>query len=500
MNTRRDAAPDDDTVIAVDVLVAGAGAAGLAAAIAAHDAGAEVVIAEKFATLQGNSMLSSGSVPGAGTRFQRAAGIDDDARRFSDDLRRQSGPHEADALVDTLARASGPLVEWLADQCGVPIVLTTHYRHVGHSVARLHAPPSRRGAELMAALHAAVQARAIPLAFGNRVEALRADAGGVHGAGLCTRDGRCSRVDAGAVVLATNGFAANRALRERFCPETTDLDYAGAPGSEGEAVLWGEALGATLANMGAYQGHGSYASGHGLLATWTLVEFGGFIVDADGRRFGDESVGYSDFAITAARARAPLHVIYDADIRERTSAGQQEFAELVALGGAREADGPEALASRIGVPAAALADTLASTRRCAQGEAADAFGRRAWARPLAAPLVATRIAPALLHTQGGLAVDEHARVLHRAGGAIAGLYAAGGAAAGISGLRGAHGYVSGNGLLAALALGRIAGAHAAEHARTRGGKATGNSSADLNGATPIGPPTAARLLPSERPS
>lgn len=487
---------DPDDAIVVDVLVAGAGAAGLAAAIAAHDAGATVAVAEKFSRLQGNSMLSSGSVPGAGTRYQRAAGIEDDPERFIDDLLRQSGPHEAEALVRTLAEASASLVEWLADQCGVPIVLTTHYRHVGHSVARLHAPPSRRGADLMEALHAAIRARAIPIAFGNRVESLRVDAGGVQGAWLNTPDGRRNRVDASAVVLATNGFAANRALRERFCAETRALEYAGAPGSEGEAVCWGEALGAVLANMGAYQGHASYASAHGLLATWTLVELGGIVVDANGRRFGDESVGYSDFAIAAAAARAPLHVIYDIDIRARTAAGQTEFAELVAMGGAREADDAQTLATRIEVPPATLAQTLAHARACAHGEAIDPHGRRAWPRALGAPLVATRIAPALLHTQGGLAVDERARVRHRHGGTIAGLYAAGGAAAGISGARGAGGYVSGNGLLAALALGRIAGTDAAGHASRRANALP----AVHTDSTPIVPPPAARPFQSGRSS
>ena len=459
----------------VGVLVVGAGAAGLAAAIAAHDAGAEVAVVEKLPTLQGNSMLSSGSVPGAGTRFQREAGIDDDAARFEADLRRQSGPHDADELVGALARASGPLVEWLADCCGVPIVLTTHYRHVGHSVARLHAPPSRRGADLMAALARAVEARGIAIAFANRVDSLRGDANGVHGAELCTPDGRRAVVDAAAVVIATNGFAANTALRARLCPDTVGLEYAGAPGSEGEAITWGEALGAALANTGAYQGHASYAPAYGLLATWTLVELGGIVVDALGMRFGDESLGYSDFASWAAAARAPLHVIYDRDIRDRTAAGQQEFAQLVALGGAREAADADLLAARIGVPAAALEATLEEARRCARGEARDAFGRAAWARPLAAPLMATRIAPALLHTQGGLAVDGRARVRRHDGGVIAGLYAAGGAAAGISGRSGAGGYVSGNGLLAALALGRIAGADAAAHARAARGGAHSDS-------------------------
>jgi fumarate reductase flavoprotein subunit len=84
--------------------------------------------------------------------------------------------------------------------------------------------------------------------------------------------------------------------------------------------------------------------------------------------------------------------------------------------------------------------------------------------PLQPPYVSTRIRPALFHTQGGLLVDDDARVLRQDGTPIPGLYAGGGAAAGISGLAGGGGYVSGNGLLAALGLGWLAGAHAARRA------------------------------------
>ncbi|UCE31792.1 MAG: FAD-binding protein [Burkholderiales bacterium] len=440
--------------VRVDLVVAGAGAAGLACAIAAHDSGASVAVLDKYPMPQGNTVLSSASVPAAGTRFQRAAGIEDSAERFEADLRRRAGPIDNEALIGVLARVSAPLVEWLADTVGIAMDVITEYRHVGHSVPRLHAPTPRRGQVLLQGLQDAAERRDIPVLFENRVTALQWDGERVCGVEVLGGTASAHRIDAGAVVLATNGFAANAAMRGRYCPETLGFEYAGAPGSQGEAIEWGVALGARLDNIGAYQAHASYAVPHGVLATWTLVEKGGIVVDRNGRRFGDESLGYSGFAAASAAAGQPQFVIYDARIRELSAAGQPEFAELVAHGGAIEAPDVAALATRIGVDPAALAQSLAQ----AGGAAPDPFGRvEHGLAPLEPPLCATRVTTAILHTQGGLAVDASARVLRADRSVIPGLYAAGGAAAGISGRAGPGGYSSGNGLLAALGLGWIAG-------------------------------------------
>jgi len=126
----------------VDVLVIGSGACGLAAAIAAHDCGADVAIIEKLDRAGGNSALSTGSVPAAGTRFQREAGIDDSTERFVEDLMRKGGPTDCPDLLHRLVETSADTVEWLVDSVGARMTLVTAYKHVGHSVPRLHAPAS----------------------------------------------------------------------------------------------------------------------------------------------------------------------------------------------------------------------------------------------------------------------------------------------------------------------------------------------------------------------
>lgn len=456
-----------DWDIEVDVLVVGAGACGLIAALRAAEAGATVAIVEKDERLAGNSMVSSGSVPGAGTRFQRAAGVEDSAERYRADLLATSGPHEAEHLSEALAGVSAELVEWLVDAAGVEMTLITAYRHVGHSVTRLHAPPSRRGRDLVDGLARAVEARDIPLAFGSPVHRLLTDAQGhLTGAEAGSERAGFSRIGAGAIVLACNGFGANRVLLERFCPDIAGATYFGSQGSEGEAILWGEELGAALANMTAYQAHGAVAVPQGALVTWTVVEKGGVIVNAGGHRFGNESMGYSAFAAEEARQDGTVFALYDSRIRDATAAGQEEFAELVQFGGALVDDTLEGVARRWGMDPAILAQTIGAATAAASGTAPDPFGRTHWGlAPLQAPYVTTRIQPALFHTQGGLMVDAAGAVLRPDGSRIPGLYAGGGAAAGVSGNRSGLGYSSGNGLLGALGLGYLAGRDAGRFAQ-----------------------------------
>jgi fumarate reductase flavoprotein subunit len=445
----------------IDVLVIGAGACGLAAAIAAHDAGAGVAVIEKLDRPGGNSALSTGSVPAAGTRFQREAGIADSPERFIDDLMRTGGPTDCPQLLRRLVETSAATVEWLADGVGARIALVTAYKHVGHSVPRLHAPPSRRGQDLVDDLLAAVDKRGIPLAVGNGATALVADAnGGVIGADI-DANGERQRILARKTVLAVNGFAGNRDLVARFCPEISGAQYFGARGSTGEVVLWGEALGAALGNIGAYQGYAAVSDPHGSLLSWTTIEKGGIIVNGAGRRFGDESAGYSGYTPNVMAQGGPCFAIFDQRIFD-VAALEEEFVDLANYGGTRKADTPAALATLHGLDPAALAATVESYNKAARGNAPDAFGRRDFAlAPLTGALYICRVVPGLFHTQGGLMVDGDGRVLRPNGRPIANLFAGGGAAVGVSGRAGAGGYASGNGLLSAIGLGRLAGLAAA---------------------------------------
>jgi fumarate reductase flavoprotein subunit len=438
-----------------EVLVIGAGGCGLAAAVAAHDAGAQVMVVEKLDRAGGNTALSTGSVPGAGSKYQRERGIEDSPERMVEDLLRLSGPHDAPELVEFLARESAPLVDWLVESVGARMRLIHEYKHVGHSVPRLHAPDSRRGKDLFDDLMHAVETRGVPVAVGNPVAELLADSRGeLAGARVQGNNVKPYSVRARKIVLATNGYAANRALVVRFCPEIAGAEYFGARGSEGEAILWGEKLGAAFCNIGAYQGYAAIAYPHGSLLSWTTMEKGGILVDEAGRRFGNEGIGYSGFAREVLAQKQKVFAVFDQRICD-IAMNESEFREQFELGGFKRDFG-------IGV----LNETVNNYKRAARGEVPDPFGRSDFGiAPLAPPLFACQVVAGLFHTQGGLRVDTQARVLRTDGSAITHLFAGGGAAAGISGRDGARGYASGNGLLAAIGLGRIAGRQAAKELR-----------------------------------
>ena len=445
----------------IDVLVIGAGACGLAAAIAAADTGAEVAILEKLPRPGGNSALSTGSIPAAGSRFQREAGIADTPKRLIADLTSIAGQSDHPSLLARLAHLSAPTVEWLIDHVGCRLKLVTAYKHIGHSVPRLHAPVSRRGQDLVDDLLAAVEHRGIPLATGNKVARLLTHGDAVTGVEIELANGSRETIEAGKVILAVNGYAGDRALVQRFCPDIAGAQYFGALGSTGEAIRWGETLGAALGNMGAYQGYAAVSDPHGSLLSWTTIEKGGILVDAGGRRFGDESAGYSGFTPNVMAAGPGCMAIFDQKIFDIAEL-EEEFRELADYGGFKRGDTIEATAAAAGLPVAIVAAEVATYNRAARGEALDRLGRRDFGiAPLRGPFYICRIVPGLFHSQGGLMIDVDARVLRRDGSPIPNLFAGGGAAVGISGQRGAAGYASGNGLLTAIALGRIAGITAA---------------------------------------
>jgi len=207
------------------------------------------------------------------------------------------------------------------------------------------------------------------------------------------------------------------------------------------------------------------ATPHGILCTWVTITHGGFIVNARGERFGDESTGYSEFARSVVAQ--PEHVAWVV-LNERIDRACAPFADYQALvdnAAIRWVADTDQLARTIGAEPERVRATLEMAERAARGQARDPLGRSAWEAPLEPPYGLVKVEGALFHTQGGPLVDQNAAVL-RQGRPIPGLYAAGGAAAGMSG-HGPDGYLAGNGLLAALGLGYLAGTAAARACRPR---------------------------------
>ncbi|MCF2570807.1 FAD-dependent oxidoreductase [Brevibacterium sp. UCMA 11754] len=450
----------------VDVIVVGAGGCGLTAAIAAAESGASVALLEKEERAGGNTWLSTGSVPAANSRFQREAGVEDSPEIMAADLLRKSGPHDAEATTRLLAQESASLVEWLVDEHQVDLRLITDYKHVGHSITRLHAPAARKGEYLVKDLVIAAERLGVDVITGNPVAGLLVEDGAVMGVRVAGERIEEYEIRAGAVVLAANGFGGNREMLRTWIPEIADAEYFGAHGSTGEAVTWAEKLGASLGNMNAYQGYAAVAYPHGSIVSWTTVEMGACVLSPAGERMGDESVGYSAFAPAVSAVASESWVVLDQRICDYVRGNEEEFADLVDLGGITAATDAAAVADIIGAETATVEATLHEYAQVAQGEKSDPFGRSEFGfGPLVAPYCVVRSVPALFHTQGGVAVTDTAAVSRPDGTTVPGLFAGGGVAAGISGRDGASGYSSGNGLLTAIGYGRIAGLNAAAAAK-----------------------------------
>jgi fumarate reductase flavoprotein subunit len=267
----------------VPVLIVGAGACGLSAALAVRDLGLEPLVLERDARPSGNTALSSGMIPACATRFQRAKNILDNAEIMTADIQGKNHGVANRDLVFKVASLSGGTVEWLADSHGVPFELVDGFLYPGHSKVRMHAPPGRTGGELMVALLRAAGNQAIDLMTSARVVDLFAGSDGrVAGVRIQRPGGETEDIGCATLILACNGFGGNRQMVREYIPEMADATYFGHAGNTGDAVSWGAQLGAALGDMDAYQGHGSVAVPHGILITWALMMEGGFQVNSDG--------------------------------------------------------------------------------------------------------------------------------------------------------------------------------------------------------------------------
>ncbi|MBT3333255.1 MAG: FAD-binding protein, partial [Rhodospirillaceae bacterium] len=389
---------------------------------------------------------------------QRAEGVEDTVEMLVHDIQAKSKGQSDPAVAHAVAVSSGPTVEWLVERHAMDLTLVGGFLYPGFSALRMHAPPSRQGADLMAGLLRAAEAAAIDIMTNATVTELFAnDEGRVLGLALVRPDGSKEEIGCQALILACNGYGGNPAMVADHIPEMVRAEYFGHPGNQGDAVNWGEALGAAAKHMTAYQGHGSVATPHGILITWAVMMNGGIQVNKLGQRFSNEHRGYSEQAVDVLAQ--PDQVAW-AILDDRLLTLGHEFEEFnlaEAAGAVRHAKDVEDLSKIIDVPMAALQKTLAETTAHAKGETTDTFGRDFTTQPaLSPPYYAIRVTGALFHTQGGLNIDPQARVLRPDGSALPNLYAGGGAACGLSGSQ-VWGYLSGNGLLTAVNLGRIAG-------------------------------------------
>lgn len=443
-----------------DLVVAGAGG-GLVAALKAAQMGLSVLVidANEHFARGNNTSMSTGMIPGAGSRFQREAGIADSPELFLEDISRKTGGDFNRVVAESLAEVSAELVEWLVDYAGLDLSLVTDMSYPGHSADRCHNIPSRSGAAILQSLLQEVSKHElIDVLTPAKLIDVVIEQGKTVGVVIETPAGK-EEIPTRALLIATNGYGANKELVAEHIPEMMGAVYFGSEYSLGDALTIGARHDAATGYLDSYQGHAGLAMPAASLATWATVMHGGFVVNSAGKRFGNESSGYSEFsALSLAHAEGKAWIIIDERINDACLVFQ-DYVDVVNGGGVKWADTIEDLAEITKIDAEGLRATFVSATKAASGEP-DSFGRTNWEAPLASRFGAIHVQAALFHTQGGLLVNSNAEVLRSDGNAISGLYASGGAAAGFSG-HGAAGYLAGNGLLPAFGLAYIAAVDAA---------------------------------------
>ena len=459
----------------VDVVVIGSGAAGLAAALAARGRGAAtVLVAESEAEPGGSSRLSGGLIMGAGTRYQRALGIDDDAAALFHDYMQVNRWNVDAAVVRRFCDRAGPTVEWLGE-LGVEYYDSLVFGG-DERVPRVHVPIGR-GQAVIDVLHRHCREADVHIALGRRVDRLLVEQATV--VGVAVGD---DTITAASVVIATGGFGNSPARLAEHFPSAAASGrawYIGAPGARGDAFDLGAQVGAQLIghdrglrllDVGFDRVYEAYLPG------WLVL------LNAAGRRFVDETAPYGmmDFLVREQGDR--VFAVFDQAALDRSSAlavarykqtipgstkrqsphwNADIVALMVAAGLVRSAPTLEGLAADLGLPVQPTVGAVTRYNGGAAGREDLEFAKDpAFLDPVATPpFYGAELRPATVaSTACGLRISPDAEVLDQLGGVVRGLYAAGECTGGVVG---AHYVGSGNNYANCVVMGRIAGAAAA---------------------------------------
>lgn len=457
-----------------DVIVVGSGAAGLSAALAASDDGASVLVVESQGIVGGSSRLSGGLMMGAGTRYQKALGIEDSPEALFHDYMTLNQWKVESAVVERLTQRAGAAVEWLGD-LGVEFYDEMVFGG-DETVPRVHCPIGR-GQAVVDVLHARCRERGVEFALGQRIDRLIVEHGAVRGAAVGD-----DSITAGAVVVASGGFGANEEKRRELFPSVFDTEwsyYIGADGAQGDALDFTRDVDAQITgfNRGLRLMHTDFDKMYEAYIPGWLI-----LVNRDGRRFCNETAPYGIMDGLLSEQGDVAFAIFDhTRLVEATELGVARYKQsipgstkrqsphwnldiiemMIEEGKVHVADSVGQLASSIGVPAEHLQATVDRTNKLHElHEDIDYLKDPKFLEPITdGPFYGVEVRPATCcFTACGLRIDREGQVLDSAGRPIAGLFAAGEVAGGVIGPR----YVgSGNSYGNCVTMGRVAGQSAA---------------------------------------
>lgn len=441
--------------LSADVAVIGGGGAGIAAAIAASEAGKNVILMEKNGMLGGATILSGGIIPATGTDEQIAYGVTDDTvGANARDILRPNNYSVRQELVYTVAEKGKDMVEWLRGM-GVKWTLMDSLFY-GQSEHRMHLADGAGAGMTTTMIDHLKTLENVTIMTTCEVKGLLVDNGTVIGCYGTDENDEDFALTATNTVLASSGYGNNDEMIKEYCPEVESAVRIVAPGATGEGIKWGEQLGANIANMGAYQGYAFHTVDNDKSGEQGVLNNGGIFVNEQGKRFVNEYGGYSELTPhVLAQSNHQCWCIFT-DIQKDLSS---KYAEWEEAGIVFKGDTVEDLAKAIDVDVDALTKTI-DTYKAGIENGEDVFNRSKLPENFDGPYYAVRNTGEIRHTQGGVSTDVGAHVLRPDGTLIPGFYAAGGCTEGFSSGDGAA-YMSGNGLMQALIYGKIAGTNAA---------------------------------------
>ena len=493
----------------VDVVVVGAGGAGMTAAITATDAGKKVIVVESQPIAGGNSVRSTGGMNAAKTpyqdknEFKEAAGVEKTlataAEKFADNatitalaatVKSQWDAYQANPqgyfdsvelmeldtliggkgknnpeLVKALAENSAAAIEWLAS-IGAEVKNVGAFG--GASVKRIHRPVNADGkvtavgAYIVPILEKNLQDRNVQFLFDTTANEIIMKDGKAVGIKATGKDGNKVTINAKSVVIATGGFGANAEMVEKYKPELKGFATTNAEGAQGQGIDMATAAGAATVDMDQIQIHPTVhieEDGNAHLITEGLRGDGAILVNAEGKRFYDEvSTRDKVSAAIIAQPEKSAWLVVDQSMVDKSAVIAGYIKSGYTVTGATY----EELAKAMGVDETTFVSTMNTWNQAVEAKSDAEFNRTSFANPLtAAPYYAIKITPAVHHTMGGIVINPKAEVLNEKGEAISGLYAAGEVTGGVHGAN----RLGGNAVADFVVFGRISGQSAADNAK-----------------------------------
>ncbi len=452
-----DAAKEEKT-IETEIVIVGAGGAGMAAAIMAHQAGKDFVILEKMPYVGGNTTKATGGMNAAETHYQKEQGIQDSVELFISDT--MEGGHNLNDpdLVRTMAEQSAGAIDWL-DSIGADLPKISFSG--GASTNRIHAPAdgSAVGNYLVDKFSEKLKELGVEVMLNTKATELIMEDGKIAGVKAEGKDANYT-IKAKAVILATGGFGANEDMYTQYRPDLKGTVTTNAPGATGDGIVMAQAVGAALVDIEQIQLHPTVEQTTSMLITESVRGDGAILVNQSGHRFTNELLTRD--AVSAAELAQEgqyAYIIFDQHLRDNLKA----IEKYVKNGLTVQGDTIEELARKLDIYPYFLAMTLKEWNEAVETQNDAEFGRTTGMDNalITPPYYAIQIAPGIHHTMGGVKINTSAQVIDTNGDVIPGLFAAGEVTGGVHG----GNRLGGNAVADIVIFGRIAAESAIEYCK-----------------------------------